>query len=326
MKLKRNLRELYNMTNHKLVIITGPTAVGKTSISIKLAKKIGGEIISADSMQVYRNMNIGTAKIKQEEMQGIPHYLIDCLNPDEEFNVAIFQNMAKKAILEIEKNGHIPIIVGGTAFYIQALLYGIDFSEENHDKKYRNYLYEIAEKEDGAEILYEMLKEKDPEYALTVHMNNVKRVVRALEYLQFTGRKFSIYNEEQRNKHADYRFCYFALNDKRENIYENINKRVDKMMKDGLLEEVTGLKKAGYQRNLVSMQGLGYKEILSYVDNEITLEEAVDVIKRDTRHFAKRQLTWLRRERDIIFIDKDQYGYNEERILDDMYSRIKEMD
>ena len=314
------------MKKQKLVVIAGPTAVGKTKLSISLAKKINGEIISADSMQVYRNMDIGSAKVTKEEMQGIPHYLIDCLNPDEEFNVAVFQNMARDAIKKISQNHHIPILVGGTAFYIQALLYGIDFSEENHDKDYRNYLYEIAKEKNGSELLYKMIYDVDPEYANIIHLNNTKRVIRALEYCHFTNRKFSEYNDEQSKREAQYDFCYFAINDKRENIYEKINTRVDKMINEGLVKEVGSLMKWGYSRNLVSMQGLGYKEIISYLENEISLDEATQIIKRDTRHFAKRQLTWLRREKNVIWIDKNQYDYDEERILDTMLLRIKDMD
>ncbi len=309
----------------KVILIAGPTAVGKTGLSVELAKRIGGEIISADSMQVYRDMNIGSAKIKKEEMQGIPHYLIDILNPDDEFNVAIFQQKARGAIECITKNGHIPIIVGGTAFYIQALLYGIDFTEEDHDKEYRESLYQIGQQEDGENILFDMLLKVDPHYAETVHKNNVKRVVRALEYHHFTGRIFSEYNEIQRNQEAEYQFCYFALNDVRERLYERINLRVDQMVKEGLVTEVKELRDKGYQRNLVSMQGLGYKEIYAYLEGEITLDEAIEIIKRDTRHFAKRQLTWLRRERDIIMIDKEKYNYDEEKILREMLNKIKEI-
>lgn len=309
----------------KVILIAGPTAVGKTGLSVELAKRIGGEIISADSMQVYRDMNIGSAKIKKEEMQGIPHYLIDILNPDDEFNVAIFQQKARGAIECITKNGHIPIIVGGTAFYIQALLYGIDFTEEDHDKEYREFLYQIGQQEDGENILFDMLLKVDPHYAETVHKNNVKRVVRALEYHHFTGRIFSEYNEIQRNQEAEYQFCYFALNDVRERLYERINLRVDQMVKEGLVTEVKELRDKGYQRNLVSMQGLGYKEIYAYLEGEITLDEAIEIIKRDTRHFAKRQLTWLRRERDIIMIDKEKYNYDEEKILREMLNKIKEI-
>lgn len=309
----------------KVILIAGPTAVGKTGLSVELAKRIGGEIISADSMQVYRDMNIGSAKIKKEEMQGIPHYLIDILNPDDEFNVAIFQQKARGAIECITKNGHIPIIVGGTAFYIQALLYGIDFTEEDHDKEYRESLYQIGQQEDGENILFDMLLKVDPHYAETVHKNNVKRVVRALEYHHFTGRIFSEYNEIQRNQEAEYQFCYFALNDVRERLYERINLRVDQMVKEGLVTEVKELRDKGYQRNIVSMQGLGYKEIYAYLEGEITLDEAIEIIKRDTRHFAKRQLTWLRRERDIIMIDKEKYNYDEEKILREMLNKIKEI-
>ena len=242
-----------NNLKQKLIILTGPTAVGKTELSIRFAKEIGGEIISADSMQVYKGMDIGTAKITKEEMQGVRHHLLDCFNPDEEFNVAIFQQLARQAIEDISARNQIPILAGGTAFYIQALLYGIDFNEEEHDDSYRNSLYEIGIDETGKQKLYEMLKDCDPEYATTVHYNNMKRVVRALEYKHFTGRKFSEYNEMQRQKEAEYDFCYFVLNDERAHLYERINKRVDIMMVNGLLEEVTALRKKGYSNDLVSM-------------------------------------------------------------------------
>jgi tRNA dimethylallyltransferase len=303
-----------------MIILTGPTAVGKTELSIRLAKEIGGEIISADSMQVYRGMDIGTAKITKDEMQGVRHHLIDCLNPDEEFNVAVFQKMAKEAALDIISRGKVPILAGGTAFYIQALLYGIDFNEEEHDDSYRNSMYEIGIDEEGKKQLHAMLCEVDAEYADTVHYNNMKRVVRALEYHHFTGRKFSEYNEEQRQREAEYDFCYFVLNDERSHLYERINKRVDIMMENGLLEEVKALKEKGYADNLVSMQGVGYKEIIEYLNGAISLEESVDLIKKNTRHFAKRQLTWFRKEDDVIWVNKQEFGYDDEKILDYMYS------
>ena len=308
------------MSRPIMIILTGPTAVGKTELSIRLAKEIGGEIISADSMQVYRGMDIGTAKITNDEMQGVRHHLIDCLNPDEEFNVAVFQKMAKEAALDIISRGKVPILAGGTAFYIQALLYGIDFNEEEHDDSYRNSMYEIGIDEEGKKKLHAMLREVDAEYADTVHYNNMKRVVRALEYHHFTGRKFSEYNEEQRQREAEYDFCYFVLNDERSHLYERINKRVDIMMENGLLEEVKALKQKGYADDLVSMQGVGYKEIIEYLNGTISLEESVDLIKKNTRHFAKRQLTWFRKEDDVIWVNKQEFGYDDERILDYMYS------
>jgi len=311
------------MNRPAMIILTGPTAVGKTELSIRLAKEIGGEIISADSMQVYRGMDIGTAKITKEEMQGVRHHLIDCLNPDEEFNVAVFQEMAKEAALDIISRGKVPVLTGGTAFYIQALLYGIDFNEEEHDDSYRNAMYEIGIDEEGKKKLHAMLCKVDAEYADTVHYNNMKRVVRALEYHHFTGRKFSEYNEQQRLKEAEYDFCYFVLNDERAHLYERINKRVDIMMENGLLEEVKALKAKGYSDDLVSMQGVGYKEIILYLNGAISLEESVELIKKNTRHFAKRQLTWFRKEDDVIWVDKQGFDYEDEKILEYMYSHMK---
>lgn len=304
-----------------LIVLTGPTAVGKTKASIGLAKAIGGEIISADSMQIYKYMDIGSAKIRPEEMEGIPHYLIDELEPDEEFHVVRFQQMAKEAMNRIYKNGHIPILVGGTGFYIQALLYDIDFTENQGDPSYRKYLEEIA-KNQGALKLHAMLQKIDPKAAQEIHANNVKRVIRAIEYHHLTGECISEHNEVQRAKKSPYEFCYFVLNDDRSHLYERIDRRVDQMIDDGLLEEVRRLKAKGYTRNMVSMQGLGYKEILAYLEGEITLDEAVYIIKRDTRHFAKRQITWFKRERDVSWIDKAAYGYDEEAILQAMIKQI----
>ena len=306
-----------------LIILTGPTAVGKTELSIRLAKEINGEIISADSMQVYKGMDIGTAKITEEERQGVPHHLLDCFEPDETFNVSVFQKMAQKAIEEIHARGAVPILTGGTAFYIQALLYGIDFTEENHDDSYRNSLYELGETEEGKIELYQRLKNFDPEYAQTVHYNNLKRVVRALEYRHYTGRKFSEYNELQRKRKAQYRFCYFVLNDDRAHLYDRINRRVDIMMKDGLESEVHALLEKGYTQDLVSMQGVGYKEMLAYFDGKESLGDAIDTIKKNTRHFAKRQLTWFRKEEDVIWINKQEFNYDNSKILDYIYSYTK---
>lgn len=306
-----------------LVILTGPTAVGKTKASIGLAKAIGGEIISADSMQVYKQMDIGSAKIKPSEMDGIPHYLINILEPDEEFHVVLFQQMAKQAIQKIYEKGKIPILVGGTGFYIQAVLYDIDFSENEKDTSYREELEKLAQIK-GAEYLHDRLREVDEKSAQDIHANNVKRVIRALEYFHQTGEKISEHNEEQRKKVSPYNFSYFVLNDERAHLYEKINLRVDQMINEGLVREVQSLKEKGYTRDMVSMQGLGYKEMLDYLDNKCSLEEAVEIIKRDTRHFAKRQITWFKRESDVTWIDKKEYDYNEERILKAMLQELKE--
>ena len=306
-----------------LIILTGPTAVGKTKASIELAKALNGEIISADSMQVYKHMDIGSAKIRSEEMDGIKHYLIDELEPDEEFHVVRFQQMAKAAMEEIYAKGKVPIVVGGTGFYIQALLYDIDFTENEEDTSYRTELESIAD-EKGADHLYEMLRDVDPESADAIHANNVKRVIRALEFYKLTGQKISEHNEKERLKESPYDFCYFVLNDDRKLLYDRIDLRIDKMLEEGLLEEVTTLKNKGYTKDMVSMQGLGYKEILDYLNGECSLDEAIYILKRDTRHFAKRQLTWFRRERDVIWVDKDNYDHDEGKILDVMLTHVKE--
>lgn len=296
-----------------LIILTGPTAVGKSALSIELAKRIDGEIISADSMQVYRHMDIGSAKITPEQMGGIPHHLIDILEPTEEFNVVTFQKKAKEAMQEIFDRGRIPIVVGGTGFYIQALLYDIDFTDNDEDTALRVKLEEIA-KVQGSEALYERLKEIDPESCEIIHPNNVKRVIRAIEFYEKTGMKISAHNKTQRQNNSPYNFAYFVLNEDRTKLYRKIEQRVDAMMEQGLVEEVSGLAAAGCTRDMVSMQGLGYKEILDYLDGHITLEEAVYLIKRDTRHFAKRQLTWFRRERDVLWVEKPEVDYDNELI------------
>ena len=306
-----------------LIILTGPTAVGKTKASISLAKAIGGEIISADSMQVYKEMDIGSAKIRPEEMDGIPHYLVDVLEPDEEFHVVRFQQMAKEAMAKIYANGHIPIIVGGTGFYIQALLYDIDFTENDGDMSFREEMEHYAA-EHGAEALHEKLREIDPASADMIHANNVKRVIRALEFYHQTGKKISEHNEEERQKESPYAFVYFVLNDERKNLYDRINLRVDLMVNEGLLDEVKALKAKGYTKDMVSMQGLGYKEVLDYLDGEISFEEAIYRIKRDTRHFAKRQITWFKRERDVTWVNKQEFAYDEEAILQEMLIQIKD--
>lgn len=311
------------MERKPFVVLTGPTAVGKTALSIELAKAISGAIISADSMQVYKHMDIGSAKIMPEEMEGIRHYLVDEFEPDEEFHVARFVERAKECLNEIYREGKIPIIVGGTGFYIQALLYDVNFSKQNTNTEYRKELEYLAE-EKGAEYLHKMLKEVDAASAEAIHANNRKRVIRALEFYHLTGTKISEHNETEKQKTSPYNFAYFVLTDNRKHLYERIEKRVDMMIKNGLVEEVQKLKDMGYHREMVSMQGLGYKEILDYLDGKMTLEEAVSLIKKETRHFAKRQLTWFRRERDVIWFDKEKYEYNEEHILRDMIKILEE--
>ena len=311
------------MTKKPMIVLTGPTAVGKTELSISLAKKINGSIISADSMQVYKYMDIGSAKITKEEMCGVKHYLVDELMPEEEFNIYRFKEMALKAIEEIYAEGKIPIIVGGTGFYIQGLLYDIDFSETAADEAYRKEMEDYA-RENGANALHELLREVDPESCDAIHENNVKRVIRALEYYHQTGQKISDHNKKEREKQSPYNFAYFVLNDIRENLYARIDKRVDLMVEKGLVDEVKRLKDMGYTPDMVSMQGLGYKEILWYLDNRCTLNEAVETIKQETRHFAKRQLTWFRREMEVVWIDKDKFDYDNNRILDFISNTLEE--
>lgn len=312
--IRRFWQEWRSMMQNKLIILTGPTAAGKTRLSIALAKAINGEIISADSMQVYKHMDIGSAKIRQEEMQGVKHYLVDILEPTEEFNIVLFQRHAKQAIAEIYEKGKIPIIVGGTGFYIQSVLYDIDFRQSNEDAGLRAELEKTAQ-EKGAGYLHDILKECDPQAAGEIHANNVKRVIRAIEFFRQTGQKISEHNAAEHAKQSAYDSYYFVLTDKREKLYENIEKRVDMMIQEGLVDEVRHLVEMGCKRDSTAMQGLGYKEIISYLMGETTLAEAVAIIKRDTRHFAKRQLTWFRRERDVIWIEKDKFAYDDEKML-----------
>ena len=306
-----------------LIVLTGPTAVGKTALSIQLARRIGGEIISADSMQVYRHMDIGTAKIRLEEMDGVPHHLIDILEPTEDFNVVRFQALARAAAEDIYSRGKIPIVAGGTGFYIQALVNDIDFTENDSDTGYREEL-ECLAAEKGASCLHDMLKEVDPESAEAIHPNNRKRVIRALEFYQETGRKISEHNAKEQMRTSPYNFAYFVLNDERSHLYKRIDARVDKMIEDGLEAEVRRLKEMGCTKDMVAMQGIGYKEMLSYLDGSYSLEEAVYIIKRETRHFAKRQITWFKRERDVIWLNKNEFDYKNEAILAYMIKILKE--
>lgn len=314
------------MQKNKLVIIAGPTAVGKTENSIRLAKAINGEIISADSMQVYKRMDIGSAKIMPEEMQGIRHHLIDVLEPTEEFNIVRFQTMAKKAVQEIVSYGKIPILVGGTGFYIQSLLYDIDFKEEeNIDTTLRESLQHFADT-NSKEALHERLKEIDPESAEAIPPGNVKRVIRAIEFYETHHEKISSHNKEQKEKESPYNFAFFVLTDERPVLYERIDKRVDSMLKNGLIDEVKALQAEGLTRSHISMQGLGYKEILAYLEGEITLEEAIYILKRDTRHFAKRQITWFKREKEVKWLDKSKFVHNDDAIFEEMMKHLRNKD
>lgn len=305
-----------------MIVLSGPTAVGKTKLSIALAKAVGGEIVSADSVQVYRHMDIGSAKITKEEMNGVPHHMIDILEPWEEFSVAVFQERCKECLSGIYERGHVPIVTGGTGFYVQALLRDVDFSDFRPE--YRASLEALAE-EKGTTYLHKMLAEVDPASGLAIHPNNGKRIIRALEYFYLTGEPISVHNERERERPPAYDVCYFVLNDLRERLYRRIDRRVDEMLEKGLVEEVEGLRRMGCHKGMVSMQGLGYKEILAYLEGETTLEEAVEILKRDTRHFAKRQLTWFRREREVIWVNKNEFQYDEDKILQYMLAYARRM-
>ena len=308
------------MIKDKLIILAGPTASGKTAVSVDLAKRIGGEIISADSMQIYRGMDIGTAKITADEMQGIKHYLINVSDPKEDFNIVKFQNMVKCSIEEIKKNGHIPILVGGTGFYIQSVIYDIKFDKEDDNGSIRKVLEEEYDKM-GADFMYEKLKKIDSISAENIHKNNKKRIIRAIEYFLINNALISEHNELQRKKTSPYDFRFFVLNPKRDILYDRINKRVDKMVEKGLVDEVKSLIESGLSIDNISMQGIGYKEIVEYLEGNIPLDKAVENIKQNTRHMAKRQVTWFKRERDVIYIDPFEFE-NNEKIVDYMVEKI----
>ncbi len=304
-----------------LVILTGPTAVGKTSLSIQLAKAVNGEIISADSMQVYKYMDIGTAKITKEEMAGVKHHLIDCLEPTEDFHVVKFKELAEDAMEDIYKRGKLPIICGGTGFYIQALLYNVQFTENTVDYKYREELEEIA-KVQGTNYLHAMLSEIDPDSASNIPAANIKRVIRALEYFHETGERFSIHNEREKNRTSPYNFSYFVLNDQRDLLYDRINKRVDKMLEDGLVDEVKKLMTLGVRKGMTAFDGIGYKEILMALEEDGTHNDVIAEIKQNSRHYAKRQLTWFRREKEVTWLDKSKYS--DQELLSLMEEELKE--
>ena len=298
-----------------LIIIAGPTAVGKTALSVALAKRIGGEIVSADSMQVYRGMDIGTAKVTKEETCGVPHHLIDVLDPKDPFNVMTFRSMVKDAVRGIASRGNVPVLVGGTGFYIQSVLYDVQFEEDASSEELRKELEQEADVL-GAEKMHERLRALDPDAAEAIHPNNIKRVIRALEYCLSTGRKISVHNREQRERTSPYSFLFYVLTMDRAALYQRIDLRVDQMMEQGLLAEVKRLRDEGVTSDMVSMQGLGYRQIFDYLEGIATLDEAVERIKRETRHFAKRQLTWFRREPDARWINVSEFGGDRKKILE----------
>ncbi len=303
----------------KILVLGGPTAVGKTELSIKLAEKLNGEIISVDSMQIYKNMDIGSAKVTKEEMRDINHHMIDIVSPEEEFSVADFKNIGEKAIKEIIAKEKLPMIVGGTGLYINSLTCNVTFTESEKDDEYRTYLESLAEA-NGNNYVHEMLKEIDEISYRDIHPNNRKRVIRALEVFKISGKPFSSYNVGDDFYKTDYDVFYYVLTMDREKLYNRINKRVDIMIENGLIDECIELKKLGYTSSMQSMQGIGYKEILYYLDKKISLDEAVNLIKQGSRNYAKRQLTWFRRDPRCTFLDKDVLSDEEilSKIIDDI--------
>lgn len=289
-----------------LFILTGPTAIGKTNVSIELAKALNGEIISADSMQIYKHMDIGTAKIKKEEMQEIPHYLVDIIDPDEDFTVANYKENAQKFISEINSKEKLPIVVGGTGLYINSLIYDLNFTKVPSDPKLREKLEKIGE-EYGNDFLHNKLKQIDEESSIKINKNDRKRIIRAIEIYKITGKPRSLHNNNFRKPNNEYNFTMIGLNMDRKDLYDRINARVDSMIDNGLLDEVKSLLDMGYNKDLISMQAIGYKELIMYLEGKISLEESIEVIKKASRHYAKRQLTWFRRNEFINWINIDAF-------------------
>ncbi|WP_437629126.1 tRNA (adenosine(37)-N6)-dimethylallyltransferase MiaA [Clostridium paraputrificum] len=303
----------------KILVIGGPTAVGKTELSIDLAKRLNGEIISADSMQIYKYMDIGSAKVSKGEMNGVVHHLIDVVDPSINFSVVDYKEQGEKAIKEIISRGKLPIIVGGTGLYINSLTCNMNFTKAEKDEEYRKELDKLAN-EHGNNYIHEMLKEIDPISYNEIHANNRKRVIRALEVYKLTGNPFSSYNAGEDFYKSEYDVHYYVLTIDREKLYERINLRVDIMMEKGLLEECIKLKEMGYTSSMQSMQGIGYKEILYYLEGNVKLQEAINMIKQGSRNYAKRQLTWFRRDKRVTFLDKDKLSYVEilEKVIGDI--------
>ena len=306
-----------------LIVIAGPTAVGKSELAAELGRRIDGEVVSADSMQVYRYMDIGSAKVTLEEMLGVPHHMIDVIEPTDSMDVARYASMANECIREIRRRNHVPILSGGTGFYIQAVTRGIDFTETEPDSTFREEMLSYAMKE-GNEALHRKLASVDPDASAAIHPNNVKRVIRALEFYRETGKTISSHNEEEKMRPSPYNLVYFAITDDREALYRRIDERVDFMMEAGLADEVAYLRAMGLGRGCVSMQGIGYKELMDAMDGTVSCDEAVRIIKRESRHYAKRQLTWLRREEGVIFIHRPDFGGDKSLILKEMLRIIED--
>lgn len=289
----------------KIIAIIGPTAVGKTYVSLELAKKLNTEIISADSMQIYKGMDIGTAKITDDEKSGILHHMIDIVNPDREYSVSEFKHEAEKIIDWLAAENKVPIIVGGSGLYVNSLIYDLDFGKVKSNKKIREY-YTTFYKDQGADALYEQLMKRDPEACKKIHKNNVKRVIRALEVCDITGKKFSDLNTDIRKPSPEYDSILIGLSMERKVLYERINQRVDEMLSQGLVEEVRSLLEKGYGKDLVSMRGIGYKEIIAYLEGSMDYDQAVSLLKQNTRRFAKRQYTWFLKDENVKWFRMDK--------------------
>lgn len=310
------------MSKEKLIVILGPTSVGKTKVSVDIAKKLKSEIISTDSMQIYKKMNIGTAKVTEEEKSGIKHHMIDLIDPGEEFTVYDYQNQSLKIIDRLIKEDKTPILVGGSGLYINSILYDLDFNKVSSNEEVRNKYYEI-EKTKGKEYLYDLLEKRDPEAAEKIHPNNIKRVVRALEVTEITGEKYSE-NSNFRKYSEKYDFIIIGLEMNRKLLYNRINARVDEMIKEGLFDEVKELYQEGYDNTYQSMQAIGYKEVIDYIERKTSKEEAVRLIKRNTRRFAKRQITWFKPDDRIRWFDISDYRNTYNSTLNKILSYIKE--
>lgn len=298
----------------KVIVIGGPTASGKSNLALEVAKRIDGEIVSCDSMQVYKYMDIGTAKATKEEMQMVKHHMIDVVEPNENFNVVKYIKMVKPIIDDILKRNKIPIVVGGTGLYVESLINNIEFSESENDYEYRKQLEEFSKK-NGNEELYNKLLDIDPEFAKTIHLNDTKRIIRGLEVYHNTGNNISYYNQKSKEKESPYEFYLFGIIEDREKLYERINERIDKMLNMGLVDEVKKIYDT-YNEFPTAMQGLGYKEVVAYLNEEYAYEEMVEKLKMETRRYAKRQLTWFRRYKDMVWLDKERLS------LDDMVNEI----
>jgi len=307
----------------ELLILSGPTGVGKSDISIELALRLNGEIISCDSMQIYKYMDIGSAKISFEEMKGVKHHLLDIVSPEENFNAALYKELALKTIEDVQARGKLPILVGGTGLYINSLIYNYDFAQSQRDDKYRDMLEHLA-LDKGKEYVHEMLKQVDMKSYETLFPNDLKRVIRALEVFKITGKTIYSFNEQKEEAILDipYLLHYFVLTMDRAKLYDRINSRVDGMLEKGLIDEVKILKHMGYTTSMQSMKGIGYKEILYYLEGKLTLSEATLLIKKGSRNYAKRQLTWFRKDKRVNWIDKDEFNCDNE-IIENIMEEIK---